>query len=133
MTRVTRKLRWSKVAQSSVAPRRTVGRGSPSDGSINPVRLSAAVAARMTRTTHAPRRSQRRRASCRSIRSGSEEGKPTPPGVTALPRAAQLERVVHDLERLGGLFLVDDATDLDLAGGDVLDVHLRVGQGLEHA
>src|SRR5215212_7070842 len=45
----------------------------------------------------------------------------------------QLERVVNDLQRLGAVFFRDDATDLDLAGRDVLDVHLRVGQRAEHA
>src|SRR5260221_13732623 len=55
-------------------------------------------------------------------------------GTTAAsPRLFQLERIVNDLQRLGALFLVDDATDLDLAGGDILDVDLRVRQRLEHA
>src|SRR5215217_5332357 len=48
-------------------------------------------------------------------------------------RISQLKRVVHDLQGPGAVFLVDDAADLDLAGGDVLDVDLRVGEGLEHA
>src|SRR5688500_4526849 len=34
----------------------------------------------------------------------------------------QLERVVDELQGLGAVGLVDDATELDLAGGDVLDV-----------
>ena len=31
------------------------------------------------------------------------------------------------------MLFVDDDADLDLAGGDVLDVDLRVRQGFEHA
>src|SRR5438105_11605920 len=55
---------------------------------------------------------------------------PLTPGLLGIP---QLERVVDDLQGPGAVFLVDDAGDLDLAGGDVLDIDLGVGQGLEHA
>jgi len=48
-------------------------------------------------------------------------------------RFLEFKRIVHDLERFGRIGFVDDATDLDFAGGDVLDVDFGVGQSLEHA
>ena len=39
----------------------------------------------------------------------------------------QLKGIVNYLERFGSVFSINDATDLDLAGGDVLYVNLRVG------
>ena len=51
----------------------------------------------------------------------------------ALLRHSQIERIVDDLQRPRPVLFVDDATNLYLAGGDVLNIDLRVGQGLEHA
>src|SRR5437868_12961742 len=48
-------------------------------------------------------------------------------------RLFQLKRVMNKLEGFGTVGFVDDATDFDFAGGDVLDVDLGVGQGVEHA
>src|SRR5690349_382153 len=56
-----------------------------------------------------------------------------PPRISALLHFLQLKCVMYDLKRLGAVFLGDDAADLDLGGGDVLDVDLRVGQRPEHA
>jgi hypothetical protein len=36
---------------------------------------------------------------------------------------------MHNLKRLGPIILGNNAADLDLAGGDVLDVDPGVGQG----
>jgi hypothetical protein len=51
---------------------------------------------------------------------------------TILFRPTQIKRIMHDLQRAVGVFLVDNATDSDLAGGDVLDIDLSVGKSLEH-
>jgi hypothetical protein len=40
--------------------------------------------------------------------------------------SAQIERIMHDLQGAVGVFLADDATDPDLAGGDVPDVDLSL-------
>ena len=45
----------------------------------------------------------------------------------------QLEGRVHGAERAGAVVGVDDAADDDFARADVVDVDVRLVQGLEHA
>src|SRR5437870_10927038 len=53
-------------------------------------------------------------------------------GSRRLVRFMQLKSVVDDLQCLGSIILRNNAADLDLAGGDVLNIDLGVRQGLEH-
>jgi hypothetical protein len=42
----------------------------------------------------------------------------------------QLKRIMHNLKRLRSIIPRNNAADFDLAGGDVLNIDLRIRQGL---
>ena len=45
-------------------------------------------------------------------------------------RLMQLKRIMHNLKRLGPIIPLNNAADLDLAGGDILNIDPGVGQVL---